>query len=146
MRYRGGDGPPVRFVPCATDDAVGVASDAADALLDEGWAKQHVTLLTTGRRHPVQVERQEHGQDAYWASYWDDDDLFYGHVLGFKGLERPAVVLAVNGFRDRTRAQEMLYVGLSRARDLLVVCGDPTLVREVGGEAVAIRLGCGRKG
>ena len=73
----------------------------------------------------MQVEQQTHGPDAYWASYWDGDDLFYGHVLGFKGLERPAVVLAVNGFRDPDRASEMLYVGLSRARDLLVVCGDP---------------------
>lgn len=39
----------------------------------------------------------------------------------FEGLERPAVVLAVNGFKDHKRAREMLYVGLSRARDLLVV-------------------------
>ena len=61
-------------------------------------------------------------------------------MLGFKGLERPAVVLAVNGFRDEARAREMLYVGLSRARDLLVVCGDLELIRRVGGEAVARRL------
>ena len=66
--------------------------------------------------------------------------LFYGHVPGFKGLERPAVVLAVNGFRDEARAREMLYVGLSSARDLLVVCGDLELIRLVGGEAVARRL------
>ncbi len=64
-------------------------------------------------------------------------------MLGFKGLERPAVVLAVNGFGKRERAREMLYVGLSRARDLLVVCGDPALIREVGGPAVARRLGLG---
>jgi hypothetical protein len=58
----------------------------------------------------------------------------------FKGLERPAVVLAVKGFRDEERAREMLYVGLSRARDLLVVCGDLELIRRVGGDAVAHRL------
>jgi ATP-dependent exoDNAse (exonuclease V) beta subunit len=88
----------------------------------------------------VQAERQAEGQDAYWATYWQNDDLFYGHVLGFKGLERPAVVLAVNGFRDEARAKEMLYVGLSRARDLLVVCGDLELIRRVGGPGVAQRL------
>jgi superfamily I DNA/RNA helicase len=140
MRIRGQSGVPVRFVQCATEDAVGVADDAADALLEEGWPPESVALLTTFRRHPVQVERQAEGQDAYWATYWDDEDLFYGHVLGFKGLERPAVVLAVNGFRDEARAREMLYVGLSRARDLLVVCGDLELIRRVGGEAVARRL------
>ncbi|MCF6508716.1 nuclease [Blastococcus sp. MG754426] len=140
MRYRGGDGVPVRFVQCDTDDAIGAADDEAAALLDAGWPAESVALLTTYRRHPVQAERQTAGQDAYWDSFWADDDLFYGHVLGFKGLERPAVVLAVNGFRDEERAREMLYVGLSRARDLLVVCGDLELIRRVGGPAVAQRL------
>ena len=140
MRIRGRAGVPVRFVQCSPDEAVSAADDAADALLDEGWPPEAVALLTTHRRHPVQVERQAEGQDAYWATYWQNDDLFYGHVLGFKGLERPAVVLAVNGFRDEARAREMLYVGLSRARDLLVVCGDMDLIRRVGGEAVARRL------
>lgn len=140
MRIRGQAGVPVRFVQCAPEDAVDAADDVADTLLDEGWPPESVALLTTHRRHPVQVERQEEGQDAYWATYWEDDDLFYGHVLGFKGLERPAVVLVVNGFRDEARAREMLYVGLSRARDLLVVCGDLREIRRVGGEAVARRL------
>jgi hypothetical protein len=141
MRYRGGDGDPVSFIPHPSDHAIGAADDAAVSLLDNGWAPAHVALLTTGRRHPMQVEHQARGQSAYWRSYWDGDDLFYGHVLGFKGLERPAVVLAVNGFRDRDRAPEMLYVGLSRARDLLIVIGDPDLLHDVGGPAVARRLG-----
>jgi superfamily I DNA/RNA helicase len=140
MRIRGSSGVPVRFVRCASEEAVGAADDVADELLDEGWPPESIALLTTHRRHPVQVERQAEGQDAYWATYWQDDDVFYGHVLGFKGLERPAVVLAVNGFRDEERAREMLYVALSRARDLLVVCGDMDLIRRVGGAAVAQRL------
>ncbi len=140
MKVRGRSGVPVRFVSAAPEDAIDAADDVAEALLDEGWPPQSVALLTTHRRHPVQAERQAEGQDAYWATYWEDDDLFYGHVLGFKGLERPAVVLAINGFRDEARAREMLYVGLSRARDLLVVCGDLDLIRRVGGEAVARRM------
>nr|WP_275585601.1 ATP-binding domain-containing protein [Blastococcus saxobsidens] len=140
MRIRGQAGVPVRFVQCAAEDAVDAADDVADGLLEKGWPPESVALLTTHRRHPVQVERQAEGQDAYWATYWQDDDVFYGHVLGFKGLERPAVVLAVNGFRDEARAKEMLYVALSRARDLLVVCGDMELIRRLGGEAVARRL------
>ncbi|MGY1986923.1 ATP-binding domain-containing protein [Blastococcus sp. SYSU DS0669] len=143
MRIRGSSGVPVGFVQCSPDEAVSAADDAADALLEEGWPPEAVALLTTHRHHPVQAERQAEGQDAYWATYWQNDDLFYGHVLGFKGLERPAVVLAVNGFRDEARAREMLYVGQSRARDLLVVCGDMDLIRRVGGEAVARRLATG---
>jgi hypothetical protein len=140
MKNRGGNGVPVRFVQCATDDALGAADDAIEALLDDGWPYEAVALLTTYRRHPEQAARQKAGPESYWSSFWDDEDVFYGHVLGFKGLERPAVVLAVNGFRDEARAREMLYVGLSRARDLLVVCGDLELIRRVGGEAVARRL------
>jgi ATP-dependent exoDNAse (exonuclease V) beta subunit len=52
--------------------------------------------------------------------------FFYGHVLGFKGLERRAVVLVVNEQSAFERSRERLYVGLSRARDQLVVCGDRT--------------------
>lgn len=39
------------------------------------------------------------------------------------------------------RAAEMLYVGLSRARDLLVVCADPGLIRATAGPGVSARLG-----
>ena len=32
------------------------------------------------------------GQRGYWKTFWDDEDAFYGHVLGRKGLERLAVM------------------------------------------------------
>ena len=80
------------------------------------------------------------GVDAYWADFFAAEDVFYGQVLGFKGLECPVVVLAVNGFRDLSRAREKLYVGLSRAQTQLVVCGDSDLIAQVGGEAVRRRL------
>ena len=143
QQIRGEPGVPVRFEAYASEDALGRAEEVVDELIDDGWASEHVALLTTGRRHPIQKERQEEGHDEYWRGFWATGDIFYGHVLGFKGLERPAVVLAVNGFGQggEERAREKLYVGLSRARDLLVVCGDPELVRRVGGDGVAKRLG-----
>ncbi len=42
--------------------------------------------------------------------------------------------------RRSERSRERLYVGLSRPRDQLVVCGDPDYIAEVGGEAVLRRL------
>ena len=77
----------------------------------------------------------------YWDSFWDADQVFYGHVLGFKGLERRAVVLVVNERGARDRSRERLYVGLSRARDQLIVCGDPDSIATVGGPDLAHRLG-----
>ncbi len=127
----------------ATDDPLDVADDEVDRLLDAGWDPCHVALLTTGHRHPIQVERTDfHDQDGYWRTYWDDD-VFYGHVLGCKGLERRAVVLCLNEDGSRDRARERLYVGMSRATDELVVVGDPATVRRVAGDDVARRLGIG---
>jgi hypothetical protein len=141
MKYGGLDGPPVQFIPCTTDEALSAADDALLTLLEAGWPPESAALITTGSRHPVQLERvAARGTAGYWDSLWDTDDAFYAHVLGFKGLERPAVVLAVNGFRDEDRARELLYVGMSRARDLLVVCADPDDLRRWAGEGVMHRL------
>ncbi|EFQ84259.1 hypothetical protein HMPREF0063_10975 [Aeromicrobium marinum DSM 15272] len=140
MRLGTESGPAVRFVPCAREDASSIADDEVERLLDEGWQPSDLALLTTQSRHQEQLNRLEQGQDAYWASFWDTDQVFYGTVLGFKGLERPAVVVAVNDTADLARAKERLYVGLSRARDHLVVCGDPEMIERFGGPEVLRRL------
>ncbi len=141
MRFMGGEGPAVTFVACDRHEALNAGDDQIDLLLDEGWRPEDVALLTTGSRHPEQAERQKEGSKAYWDTFWDTDQVFYGHVLGFKGLERRCVVLVVNEQGKFERSRERLYVGLSGARDQLVVCGDPEFIREVGGPDLARRLG-----
>jgi multiple sugar transport system permease protein len=85
-------------------------------------------MLTTKDRHPVHQDYFDRDATAqYWREFHANDGEFYGHVLGFKGLERSVVVLCVNGFKDLGRAAEQLYVGLSRARSLLVVVGGSTM-------------------
>ena len=99
------------------DEACGVADDQEEALLDESWPPEHVALLATSRRHPEQMSRQDlEGQDGYWDSYWDEELIFYGHVLGFKGLERRAVVLCVNGRHPRSIQGADLRGSLARHR------------------------------
>lgn len=143
MRLAGGEGPDVRFVECRADEAVDVADDEVDRLVGEGWRPEDIALLTTRSRHPEQKARQEEGQESYWESFWDADQVFYGHVLGFKGLERRVVVLALNESEPQDRSRERLYVGLSRARDQLVVCGDPEYVQAIGGPTVLAHLRTG---
>lgn len=145
MRFLGRDGPDVTFVACSPAEALDVADDEVVGALEEGWRPEDIALLTTGSRHPEQVERQRLGNEAYWDSFWDVDQVFYGHVLGFKGLERRAIVLAVNDQAAHQRSRERLYVGLSRARDQLVVCADPDFIRRVGGPDLAGRLGCAHR-
>ena len=142
MELRGGDGPQVTFVPASRADALDAADEQVDILFDEGWRARDIALITLGQRHPVQAERQATlGQQGYWEQFWATDDIFYGHVLGFKGMERRAVVLCVNEDGSRDRAAERLYVGLSRATDRLIVVGDPDAVRRMGGPDVCRRLG-----
>ena len=142
MYARGGEGPDVRFVATTTADALDAADSEVEALLDEGWDPANIALLTTGHRHPEQqAQTERHGQVGYWRSFWEGEDVFYGHVLGSKGLERAAVVLCINEAGDRDRARERLYVGMSRATDVLVVVGEPDVVRRIGGDDVAKRLG-----
>jgi hypothetical protein len=142
MYSRGGDGAAVRLIPSSADEAIAAADDVVDELLDDGWKPEHIALLTTGHRHPVQLERTSfHSQEEYWETWWDDSNVFYGHVLGCKRLERRVVVLCINESKVRDRSRERLYVGMSRATDLLVLVGDPATIREMGGDAVARRLG-----
>ena len=142
MELRGGDGPQVTFVPAPTADALQVADEQVEVLFDEGWSAADIALLTLVQRHPVQAERQtDLGQQGYWDLFWDTGDTFYGHVLGFKGMERRAVVLCINEDGSRDRASERLYVGLSRATDRLIVVGDPDAVLRMGGPEVCRRLG-----
>lgn len=138
---RGSTGLPVRFVDCPTEESLDVAEDCLNALIDEGWANNQIALLTTRDRHPIHLDYFERGAtEEYWRDFHAKEGEFYGHVLGFKGLERSVVVLCVNGFKDMGRAREQLYVGLSRARSLLVVVGDSELLEEAGGRELKTAL------
>jgi ATP-dependent exoDNAse (exonuclease V) alpha subunit len=50
------------------------------------------------------------------------------------------VVLVLNEHSIGERPRERLYVGLSRARDQLVVCSSSDTIRELGGDAVLRQL------
>ena len=129
---RNGPGEEIEWMDVDADSAVAAADGVVEALMDDGWVAGQIALLTTGSRHPVQKEIVEtEGIAAYWDQFFAAEDVFYGHVLGFKGLERPAVVLCLNGFRDRQRAIDMLYVGMSRATTKLIVVGDLSIFDEI---------------
>jgi len=137
---KAGEGFPVEFVECSADEVMSRADDVVADLVDHrGWLPEHVALLTTKHRHPVQLELDE-DRDAYWAGFWDEDDVFYSTVAGFKGLERPAIVLCVDGFHDDLDPRNVLYAGMSRARDLLVVVAPPEAIAAAGSPKLLKRL------
>lgn len=141
------DGPLVRFEQCAADEAQLAAHAAVERLMDIGWEGPDIALLATKHQPPVQKEYASDDEEEaiarkaeYWELFWTGTDAFYGTVTGFKGLERRVVVLAVDGFGDPGRARETLYAGMTRARDLLIICGDIADIRLAGGDELANAL------
>jgi hypothetical protein len=120
------------------DDVFDAADDQVSALVDEqNWGPREIALLTTQHRHPEHVAQADRDRLNHWRSLWEDDDVFYCTVGGFKGLERPVVVLAVDGFHNDIDRNDVLYVGMSRARDKLVIVSTDENIRLIKGLAEA---------
>ena len=117
-------GPKIGFIemPAGTTkkDLIYAADDMVEKLRDE-FGPQHIALLTTKSRHPMHKDQFKRDSEAYWRTIWDKQEIFYGTVSGFKGLERNCVILAINGFHEGVDPKELLYVGMTRARDYLVI-------------------------
>jgi len=69
----------------------------------------------------VHKEHADRDKEGYLKTIWSNEEIFYGTVSGFKGLERNCVILTINGFHDEVNPRELLYVGMTRARDFLVI-------------------------
>jgi hypothetical protein len=118
----------VEFVEALEQEAISAADDVVERLTDiEGLRTGEIALLTTKHQHPVHKELIV-DREKYWQGLWDREDVFYGTVGGFKGLERPVVVLAVDGFHDDENIEDFLYVGMTRARDKLIVVASKEII------------------
>jgi len=131
----GGEGFPTRIIFATEGNIIDAADDAVSQLVDvEGWLPEHVALLTTQSRHPVHTEQLAQGKDTYWQDLWDTDDVFYGTVRGFKGLERPAIVIAMNGFPDNVNRKHLIYTAITRASDLAILVGTEAELQAIFGD------------
>jgi len=140
LHLAGLDGVPVRYVESTNESAVEIADDVVNQLLNDGWAPGDICVLTTGSRHPIQREKVEANRHTYWDEFFEGNAVFYGHVLGFKGLERRVIVLAINGWKVEDQKKEMLYTAITRARDLLIICADKETLKHGGGKEFVKKL------
>ena len=79
MYSRGGDGPAVRFVAAAPEDAIEAADDAVDSLLEAGWEPE--------QRRPAHHRPPPPGPGR--AHRLPRPGRLLGHVLGRRRLLRP---------------------------------------------------------
>ena len=133
---RGASGPAVEYFEADAEHACSVADRVVEALLGSGdFSAGDIALLTTWRRHPLQVQRQEDlGVAGFADSLVSDEQVAVCTVKGFKGLERPVVVLAINGFHEESDAQHLLRVGVSRATHQLLLVGPRQWLERLGWE------------
>ena len=125
-------GPHAFEIEYVVSDKVIEAADAEVARLTEIelWNPKEIALLTTKHRHELHKAWVDVSTERYWEYLWIGDYVFYGTVSGFKGLEKPVVVLAVDGFHQNSDWKDVMYVGISRARDKLIIVADaPTTAK-----------------
>ena len=121
---RGPNSFPVEMIEVPEQKVIEAADDIVERLTEnDNWHPGEIALLTTKNRHPVHAEIANKDRDLYWSDFWTNENVFYGTVGGFKGLERPVVILALDGFHNAEEFNDFMYVGLTRARDKLVVVG-----------------------
>ena len=100
----------------------GVVRSLVDDLTGkQGVALDDIVLLTPTRAEKSALRKDGRLGDLPLAEVPTDGALLTSSLQGFKGLERPVVLLAELGERGDTRLVEYLYVGGSRARYQLVL-------------------------
>lgn len=95
--------------------------DAVEQLLDEGFGPTSLVVLC-GSAHMAKRLR-ERSIGPYSFGLWGSRGIPVETVARFKGLESQAIILVLDGpFASDGRTSA--YVGMSRARSVLVVVGD----------------------
>jgi superfamily I DNA/RNA helicase len=135
LQLSGLDGPPVQWVECETTSAEKIADQQVELLISQGWNPGDICVLTTGSRHAIQRNEGEGAQSrVYWKKFFEEDATYHCTTTGFKGLERRAVVIAMNGWKEPERKKDILYTSITRARDLLIICGSKEEIVHSGGK------------
>lgn len=94
---------------------------AVERLLREGFGPSNLVVLCGSRILVDRLRERTVGNHSFGA--WGSRGIAVETIARFKGLESPAVVLALSAASvsgNRTEA----YVGMSRARSVLIVIGD----------------------
>jgi hypothetical protein len=95
-------------------------------LFDDGFGPTSIAVLTETSAMATRIRQLTVGNYSFGA--WGGRGVPVETISRFKGLEAEAVVLVLEGAGDRID-QKLAYVGMSRARSMLVVVARPSLKR-----------------
>jgi hypothetical protein len=103
----------------------GIESFIADLVTKQNVKPNQIAILT--RKSRDRSDWKNPPQNGTWTATWDladdGDKVLVSTVHGFKGLERPVIIVCELQDVDLQEQRELLYVAFSRAREYLVVVG-----------------------
>lgn len=111
------------------DDVHHHAEKLVQDAIDAGWAPGDIAVLNAYRRFKSQPDPSDGAAvEEYWREFFAAESVFYGTALGFKGLDRPVVIVCLDdpGLNNRESVDNDLYVAFGRARDELTIVGTET--------------------
>lgn len=115
--------------PDATRQARAIAALVTRLVAEEGVAPHDIGVLLCDRRDRATYERALTANSIPKAARWGHIEAYgpgsvtVDSVARFKGLERPIIILWGLDDCDPLADRETLYVGMSRAKSLLFLCG-----------------------
>ncbi|MDP3983681.1 MAG: AAA family ATPase [Acidimicrobiia bacterium] len=126
----GVDGPEPVWVPVESPEgAVKAVSKQLHRLVNEGGLKPgQVAVITQGRAMAETIRSESRA--GITLTGLDGNGLVCETIHRFKGLEADAVIVVLDDL-DEERDRQLAYIGLSRARTMLVVIGPPTVLDQL---------------
>ena len=97
----------------------------------EGLSLDDVVVLTPARPAKSELRRRGRVNGYELSETPEPGKVLTSTIHGFKGLERPVVILAEVGARHREDLASYLYVGGSRARNHLIVLAAEPVAKEL---------------
>ncbi len=130
---RGPDGEPVQILGYESDEELahllGVVLTNLVEL--EGVPVEDIVVLTPSGKEKSRLRNREKVNGFRLSEKLEPGTVLATSVHGFKGLERPVVILAELGDKHAEDLNRYLYVGASRARNHLIVLATEPVAREL---------------
>lgn len=128
IRSSGIAGPDPWFVPCHNElDLYDTVQEVLEQLAQEKIPMSRVTILTP-RSSENSMWNKKPSRPGTYAPVWRLDAVAnqvpVSSIPDFKGLENSVIILTELEHAYTKKAQELMYVATSRARDHLIVVGN----------------------
>jgi superfamily I DNA and RNA helicase len=128
--------------PSRDPQAAKINARIVDLVARQGVAPGDITVLVADALHKVEyyaaLKRLPLPKPATWLEEGvrGKSTVLIDTIQRFKGLESPVVIIWGLDFIDLTNKQELIYVGMSRAKSLLVIVANSNICKLLKSKAL----------